>query len=869
MRSWLNRLLATIRPLRLHDDLDAELQFHIEQRTADLIAQGVAPEDARREAASRFGNRTLLQERTRDRDTLVWLETAMQDVRYALRGFRRNPAFAATAILSLALGIGANTAIFTLIDALLLRALPVRDPKQLVELMVTQGRDSLGDSFSYPAVHALADQKEIFAGLCGFASTMANLGQPDAIEQRFVVWVSGGYYETLGLIPVAGRMITPDDDRPGAVPVAVITEEYWQRRFNTDPRAIGATILIEGIPVTVVGVSPRGFVGAEVGRVSDITLPLAAMTQLYPELTGRLSANSYWLRILARPRPGVSVAQAKARLTVVWPQLASTLVSPRMSDASRKALLNSRLDLIPGATGYSYVRNKFTQPLVVLMALVGLVLLIACANVANLLLARAQARGREIAIRVAIGAGRARLIRQLLTESVVLSALGAIVAVTLAQFASRVLVGLLSNSGNINLSFDLNPNWHTLGFTCGAAFTTSLLFGIAPALQATALKRRPDRVLTLGLVTAQVVVSFVLLAGACLFAGTLRNLQKLDPGFRHDGVLLVYADTRRAMTPALAALYREKFETLARIPGVVAASVSANTPLSGGYWTAPVSIHGQEQPGTVHFNSVSPRFFEALRVPVLAGRDFTLHDTAPVGIVNEAFAKLYFPHVDPLSQHVFTRSFADVQIIGVVRDSISQDLRKAPPPALYVPFFQFPTEFPTFVIRAAGSLSDVSSALRREFQPISPGRPVRIDTLTSHVEAALVQEQLMAVLATSFGALALLLAGVGLYGLLAYTVARRTAEVGIRMALGAGRGNVMWLVLRDALRLLAVGIVLGVPATLAASRLIQSMLFGLTPNDPAAILTAGALLAATGLLAAWVPARRASKVDPMISLRCD
>jgi predicted permease len=870
--SWLKRCFATLRPRRLDSDLDDELQFHIERRADELIAQGTPPEEARREALRQLGNLTLVKERARDRDIFVWLETALQDVRYALRTLRRNPGFAATTILSLALGIGANTAIFSLIDALMLRWLPVHDPQRLVEIMIFQnGKRS--DSFSYPAVRALADQKQIFSGLCGFSSATFNVGPRDAVERTTGAWVSGAYYETLGLQPAMGRLLRRDDDQPGAAPVAVITDEYWQRMFSRDPQAVGRAILIEGSPATIVGISPPGFSGANVGYVADITLPLAANTQLFPEMTGRLTAGPEWLRILARPQPGISLEQAKARLAVVWPQLANVAVTPRMPSARRNALLTSTLDLIPGATGWTNLRDQFRRPLLVLMALVGMVLLIACANVANLLLARAQARQREIAVRLAIGASRTRLIRQLLTESLLLASLGTAVAFAFAWFASRLLVQLLSTwRGGIAL--DLTPDWRVFGFATALAIGTGILFGIAPALRATAVRPASRTQLGSMLVAAQVGVSFVMLIGAGLFVRTFENLDHLDPGFRHEGVLLVSGDVHRAVTQARTAFYLDLLRQIENLPGVVSASLAGNTPLSGGLWTDRIAIDNQPPSGeTAHINSVTPRFFETMRTPLVAGRDFTARDDASapsVAIVNEAFVRRWFPDGRSIGRHVSAgTSLADMQIVGVVKDAISQTLREPPPPAVYVPLFQRQTEFPTFVVYASGSLTQVASELRHQLQTDLPNTAIEIHTLTAQVEGALVQERLMAMLAASFGALALILAAVGLYGLIAYTVARRTSELGIRIALGAGHGNVMWLVIEGALRLLAFGLLLGVPAAWAASRLVTSMLWGLSATDPATILAAIALLMVTGVLAGWVPARRAARIDPMASLRCE
>jgi predicted permease len=872
VKRWLKRLSATINSRNLDDDLDDELRFHLEQRADQLIAQGMDPEEARREALRRFGNRTLVKERARDRDILIWVETALQDIRYALRTLSRNPGFAATAILSLALGIGANTTIFSLIDALMLRMLPVRDPGRLVEVMIFQnGKRS--DSFSYPVVRALADQKQIFSGLCGFSSVIFNVGPRDTVARTPGAWVSGEYYETLGLQPAIGRLLRRDDDQPGAVPVAAITDEYWQRKFNRDPQAVGRAILIEGVPATIIGVSPPGFSGANVGYLADITVPLAANTQLFPEMTGRLTAGPEWLRILARPRPGISMEQAKAGLAVIWPQLANVAVTPRMPAARRKALLGSTLDLIPGGTGWTTLRNQFGRPLVVLMGLVGMVLLIACANVANLLLARAQARQREVAVRLAIGASRARLIRQLLTESVLLACLGAAVAVALAWFASRLLVQLLSTwRGGIFL--DLPPDWRVFGFAAALAIGTGVLFGIVPALRATA-QRPCSRVrLNSMLVAAQVAISFVMLIGAGLFVRTFENLDHIDPGFRHEGVLLVSGDVHRGVTAARTAFYLDLLQRIEGLPGVVSASLASNTPLSGGWWTGPVAIDKQLPSGEVaHINSVAPRFFETMRTPLVAGRDFTARDDvgAPsVAIVNEAFVRRWFQDAHSIGRNISAGdSLADMQIVGVVKDAISQSLREPAPPAVYVPLFQRQTEFPTFVVYASGSLTQVASELRHELQSGLPNTAIEIHTLSAQMDAALVQERLMAALAGAFGALALILAAVGLYGLMAYTIARRTGEFGVRMALGAGRGDLIWLVVEGALRLLGTGLLLGLPAAWAASRLVTTMLWGLTANDPTTIVAATALLILTGLFAGWLPARRAAKIDPMAALRCE
>jgi predicted permease len=870
-------------------DLEREIRAHLELEAEEQRERGLAPEEARNTARRTFGNPTLVTEEAR----AVWTWTAFdhlaQDVRYALRTMRKNLGFSTAAVLSLALGIGANTAIFSLIDALLLRSLPVRNPGELVQVMLVEDGHTI-DSFGYPSIGALAARTDLFAGLCGFTSYSFNLISGDGAERVAAALVTGGYYQTLGLQPFAGRLLTPADDQPGAPPAAVLSYDYWANRLGRDFNTIGRSLQIEGKPVAIVGVSAPGFIGANVGDAANLTLALAALPQLKPERAAQLESNSQWIRVLARPQPGISIAQAKARLAVIWPRMASIATTARMNPKRREALLASSIDLVPGGTGSSYLRGQFRRPLLVLMGITGLVLLIACANFANLLLARGTARAKEIALRFAIGAGRGRIVRQLLTESLMLSLLGATLGLALAGIGSRLLVALLSTGRSVVL-LDLRPDASVLLFTSAVAIATGILFGLMPALRATAsgpgpaLKadagitpRTRSRLLP-ALVTSQVALSLMLLVGAGLFVRTLRNLQQIDPGFRREGVLLVNLDASRAgyRDTRLTATYQALLDRFAGHPGVVSASLSNNTPLSGGIHTDWVSINGQPPDGsTAHFNSVSPRFFDTLGTPRVLGRDFAEHDepgAASVAIVNEAFVRRYLPDRRPLGQQVSQErpSAKPMEIVGVVKDAISFSLREPPPPTVYVPYLQNPESvgFITFEIRVGGSLSQTAALVRDDLRTRFPHTPVQAQVLplTEQVDRALIQERLLAALGTCFGALALMLAGVGLYGLLAYTVTRSTNEIGIRMALGAMRGEVLWLVLKSALWLVSLGIAVGIPAAWAASRLINSMLFGLTATDPLTIFGATLMLILAALLAAFLPARRATHVDPMVALR--
>jgi predicted permease len=854
-------------------ELQRELESHLELETEERGD----PYAARRA----LGNRALIKEDTRAMWGWTWLERLAQDVRYAIRTMKISPGFTATAVLSLALGIGANTAIFSLIDALMLRWLPVRDPQELVQLTLVSRGQNYAPSLSYPVIRELAAQRDIFSGAFGFTAATLNSGPPEAVESTTGAWVTGDFYETLGLAPVAGRLLTRDDDNPGARPVAVITDGYWARKFGRNPGTVGQTMFVEGVPVTIVGVSPPGFTGTTVGWIADVTMPVGVTPQLLPDGNGRLTNTFRWLRVIARPKPGISLAQAQARLSVAWPRVVEAAVP--VSEPYARQMTGSRIDLAPGGTGWTSFRGQFRKPLLVLMTLVGLVLLIACANVANLLLARAASRQREIAVRLAIGAGRARVIRQLLTESGLLAFTGAALGSLLALFGSRFLANMFITGQAAETNLDLTPDLRVLAFTIAIAIGTACLFGLAPAFRATASGPAPalkdvaraasfqGRLAPI-LVVAQIALSLLLIAGAGLFLRTLENLQNLDAGFRHEGVLLIDFDARRAgyQGARLTSLFQESVQQIERLPGIQSVSLSITTPLNSGV-SYSVTFPGQPPHETIA-NTVSPHYFDTMRTPILLGRDFTPADdvSAPrVVIVNQTFVTRYFPDGHPLGRHMLVQSnpSVDHEVVGVVKDVLTESLRDAPQPTIYVPFLQRGGRAAWIEVYAVGSLAQVSTAVRGVLQPKLPGAPVRIRTLTDQVTASLVKERLMATLAGCFGTLALALAGVGLYGLLAYSVARRTKEIGIRMALGARQARVLRNVMMAAIRLVAIGIALGLPAAWAASTWVKSMLFGLTPTDPATVVGAALVLGGAALLAAYLPARRASRVDPMTALR--
>ena len=896
LRRELSKLGTVFRGGKPVDDLEEEIRAHLAMEEQENLEAGMPPEEAHYEALRRFGNVTLTQERSREMWKWSTVETLWQDLCYGIRQLRRNPGFTIVAILTLALGIGANTAIFSVIDAVLLRPLPVNNPQALIQL-ATLGPYGVG-SFSYPGFKRFRDENDV----CSEMSAVGWLNQLDAsidgqaetVQGRIV---SGNFFSFLGVGARAGRTFTSRDEKtPQTSAVVVISYAYWKRRFGSNPAVVGRSVTLNRTVFTIVGVAPAGFSGIEIGYSPDIYVPMTMEPAFHDEKSWLDQPDYHWLRIMARLKPGVSQEQAAAELAVIHRQVQAAMSTQGWSPAERNALLSTRLEVNSAARGIIFgLPREFSGTLYILMAMVGLVLLIACANVANLLLGRSSARQKEIAVRVAIGAGRFRLIRQLLTESMVLAVAAGALGLLCAYWASAGIVALMS-VGREPLFLEMHPDPRVLGFTGAVALLATVLFGLAPALRGTrvnlapALKEgagasggRSSRLdLGKGLVVLQVALSLLLLFGAGLFARTLENLESLDPGFERKGVLLFDLDPTKNgyKGPAVNALYKQVIEHIDAVPGVSSASVSMMTPITGGGGIDnSVSVEGYtprpDENLTVFVNAVGPRYFETLHTTLLLGRDFSRRDTdstPKVAIINQTMARYFFGNSNPIGKKFGwfgeDKNKTQFEIVGVTKDSKYETLREKIPRTAYLDCFQRPLEGITFEVRTSVNPSSLISQIRGEVHAIDAGLRIGgFTTLEEHVDNSLGHERLMATLSSLFATLAVVLACVGLYGVMSYAVARRTNEIGIRMALGADRARIVGTILRESALLILAGVAVGLPVAIAAARMISSRLYGLKPADPLTIAGTILLLAAVTGLASYIPARRATKVDPLVALR--
>jgi predicted permease len=883
-----------LRPAREREIVD-ELSQHLEDRYQELRTGGATHEEAMRLALAELdderegiGSDALLAREMRSLRQASQSEPVppggparglardgWQDLMYAARMLRRNPGFTAAAVLTLALGIGANTAIFSLVDAVLLRALPVAEPERLVLVNTVNARGEARSSFSYPQFTYLREHAEPVAEMFAYARVDLNLSAGDVTDAPAGLLVSSNYFSALGVNPAIGRGFSDSDDA-----VAVVSHRFWQTRFGGHPAVVGRSVLLNGLPFTVVGVVPRRFFGVEVGRSPDVFVPLSMCDRLRVGAPRLPMQNAFWLDVMARLKPSVAVEQAAARANIVYQQgigEAGGSIRPNLA----RLLRERRVVLNPGAKGRRGAGEQLRTPLLILMTVVCLVLVIACANVANLLLARAAGRRREIAIRLALGAGRGRLLRQLLTESAVLSTAGGALGLLFALWSSRAL-GLFFADRFIDTALDVR----VLAFTLVTSVLSGVLFGVAPALRsiradlAEAVRgdaRRDGQIarLRLGrfLVAGQVGMSLVLLVGAGLFIRTLGNLRAMDPGFRGDHVLLATLNPglSRYTPERTSAFYADVLQRVSVLPGVRAATL-ADSPLLSGQFIDGFSVEGSGQAAEASVKIVGPRFFDTMGIALRRGRDFAPDDrpgSAKVAIVNDTIGRTYFQGSDPIGRRIEIAGDKHVEIVGIIADTKYRALRAPVPNTVYLVMdqSQWSGSERTLHVRTDGDPADLAAAVRAEVRARARHQPQEVAPFTDLVDENLAQERLVATLSGFFGGVALLLTAVGLYGVIAYSTGRRTREIGIRISLGARRAAVVWMVLRDCLILVAVGLGTGLVATFWLSRFVTRQLFEVAPADPVTLALATIFLITVAALAAYLPARRASRVDPMIALR--
>ncbi|SPE28400.1 conserved membrane hypothetical protein [Candidatus Sulfopaludibacter sp. SbA3] len=895
MEDLLRRLRFLLFGSRFDRDLAEEMRLHLELRAAEKQKAGMSPAEAEAAARRQFGNATRIQEVSRDAWGWTLLDTLHKDIAYGARALIANPGFTATAVLSLALGIGANTAIFSIVNAVMLRSLPVADPQALVHIGMSEGGDN---ELNTPLWEQIRDHQQAFSGVLAYAPSQFDLADGGETHPAQGTWVSGDFFRVLGVPALLGRTFTATDDRWGGGPegaVAVVSYRFWQRNFPGDAGVIGKTIHLNRRPFVIVGVTPPWFTGLDVDRSYDIAIPIGCQTVFHAADPSE-EIHHWWLNIMGRIPEGQTLQQTDDRLRAITPAILSATIPPEMNTQDQGEYRKTRFHLSPAGLGFSQTRTQYRTALLVLMGTVGLVLLIACANIANLLLARAAARQRELSVRMAIGASRTRVIRQLMTESLLLAKSGAAAGFLCALWGSRVLVRMLSTAGN-PLDIDTAPDFRLLAFTIAVGIFTALIFGLAPAVRATrvglnhVLKEndrgslRGHSRLHLGkvLVAGQVALSLVLLVGAGLFLGTLRNLLTVDTGFDRHNILLVNSSLPHSATLAQhAGTWGQLLERFRALPGAVSAATVQMPPITRAGWAQPVQVAGytpeSRRDSVVFFNRVSSRYFETMRTPLLMGREFDQHDdlnSTPVMVINQAAAHRFFGAANPVGKTVGLPKRGpggqadQYQIIGVVKDTKYNRVDEAPRAIAFLPFSQDPQLETSvhFVLRATSAVEALIPSIRAAVSEVDRGISLDFRNFDTQVKESLLQPRIVALLSSIFGLLALLLAMVGLYGVTTYSVARRKGEIGIRMALGAQRQSVIWLMLRDVAVLALAGMAAGIGASLAAGRLINSLLYGIRPNDPLQLAAAALLLAAAIAVAAYLPARRAATLDPMTALR--
>ena len=878
------------------DQMAEEVQFHIDSRTADLIRSGMRPHEAARRARLEFGGSEAWKEQMREAGGLAWIDGIRIDLRYAVRTLRKNPVFSCVAILSLALGIGANTAVFHLVNVVRLRALPVRDPTQLASVRVKDSHGGMGVNgfpadMTYPLFEQVRDHQQALDGLFAWGNGTATIGEGADLRPVRLLWVSGEMFSTLGIAAERGRLLTPDDDRRGcARATAVLSHSLWQSQFGGRDDIIGQTVTIFMLQADVVGVTPPSFFGLEVGRAFDIALPLCASG---PSLDAR---NVWWLSVLGRLKPGWTIERATAHLDAISPGIFEATMPTGYAESSVSKYRSLRFEALSAANGISALRQVYDSSLWLLLAMTGAVLLVACANLANLTLARANGRAREFAVRLALGASRGRLVRQLLTESLLLSAIGTLAGLGLARTLADLIVDFLRTS-NDPIPLDLSMDWRVFAFAAALGIATCVLFGLTAARRSAytspgvVLKAdtrsgagRERFALQRVLVTLQIAASLVLIVGAMLLVQTFRNLVTLDPGFHTEGVLTGFVNfARLGLPPERRQPFMQDFlDRLEALPEIESVATTTNIPLFGSSWTMGVRIVGApaERRGSSKITFISPGYFRTMRIPLLRGREFTIKDdkaSAGVAIVNQTFIQQFLNGLDPIGQVLQTGQepgypAASYEVVGIVADTKYSRLREDIRPIAFVPAAQHPSPQvgAAIVIRAAAATAPVAQAVRRVAADVDSRILIAgVSDYDTQIRETLVRERLMAALSGFFGQLAMVIAAIGLYGLVSYVVSTRLHELGIRVALGATRANVLGLVLRQSLTLVAWGLVIGVPAAWLGSRWMTSLVFGVDPQDVRTIAAGVLMLAVVAIGAALIPARRAASVDPIVALRVD
>ncbi|HET9741187.1 MAG TPA: ABC transporter permease [Terriglobales bacterium] len=918
LEQWLYKLPLRLRSLfrrrQVEGELNEEFQYHLARQIDVLIAQGLSPTQARETAMRAMGGMEQQQEKCREARGMSWIEDLVQDVRYALRTFRKSPALASVIVASLALGIGANTAIFSVIDAVMLKMLPVRDPQQLVllkwsaprypqefvsDIEGSGGHDRGGlffsQSFSSDVYKAIKQQNQVFDSTLAFAGNDEDVnievnGQAESARHQAV---SGDFFNGLGVRPFLGRTLLPSDDTDSAPPAIMVSYAFWQKHFGSSRDLHGQTLAMNGESVTIVGVAPAEFFGIRPGDDMDLYIPLSLYLRQWNRLSPQeslLASKTWWLGIIGRLKPGISLEQAQTQLQVILNRALD------VNAKNPKDLVVPRLDLLPASKGLNALRKKFSTSLFLLMGMVGLVLFIACANVAGLLMARASGRRKEIAVRLGLGASRSRIIRQLLAESVLLGIIGGFAGLLVSLWASSALVRLLS-TGRSPIDLSVHPDFRVLGFTAATSILSGIVFGLIPALTATrvsvvpALKESGTQTLAaagrfrLGksLVAGQVALSLLLLVAAGLLLRSLEHLQRANLGF--DQHALLNFEVRPGLNgyknDALANYYEELQRRVQSLSGVRNVAFAQMGPIAQGESSGSVTIPGYTAAGQqvdVYRQIVGPNYFQTMDIPIVLGRPTTQEDgptTPKTIVVNETLVRTDFHGDNPIGKSLVRGSKDHQQsfeIVGVAKDVKYGSIRGDVPPTIYLPYRQWiflPSQM-RFFVRTDGDASAIAASIQRLCLALDKNVPV-VDMQTEEdvISQSLLLERTFALLSSAFAALALLLACVGLYGTFAYTVSQRTSEIGVRMALGAKRESILSMILRETLLLVIIGIVVGLPIAWAATRFLKAQLFGLSAHDPLTIASSGLAILAITLLAGYLPARRASRVNPMVALRCE